>query len=359
MALGIRGDLSYAFSWTLFFVRILRYDSLTLWPVDSCPRNQSEVEAATLRLNCSDVKESVNVYHCLPFSNLSGLVEFCLDGFSGLIEAGNCMVLSRDTLDDHPCDHFTNGCPNANYLSKNMYNYPACLKINPQNNCYIADPRCPNERFLKTTAMSTITSSEKETIKLTYTATDNKSLLVEATSIPALNGNDNPRLLYLIPVSLGVLLLLVAIALVILWNRRRSKRARKDKHQESEEGLHLMSDEDDPMNEMHTCLEDEEFLERYKIYLEEGSVEVCPISQIIIVGEHEVGKTTLLYRLQGKSRKEIEAIKSTRGIECHTEEHSFIITKNQLEMNLKGVNSFSVDPGHVSRFSKDLEKKGY
>ncbi|XP_062587461.1 uncharacterized protein LOC134249126 [Saccostrea cucullata] len=390
MASGERKDLSLVFFWTLFFVQILQYESLTLWPVDSCPGNQSEVEAATLRLNCSDVRESINVYHCLPLSNLSDLVEFCYDGRSGLVEAGNCMVLYRETLNNYQCGHFKNGCPNAYYFPKNMYKYPACLKINTQNNCYIADPSCPNIRFFGTTTISSVTSTEKTTTMPTYTAVDNKSLYVEATSIPALSGNNNHRLLHLIPVLLGVLLPLLAVVLVILLSCRMDKRTGKDpaeehelkenlfktvnkdtsfemdetspliadtpmnedKHHELEGSLPLKSDEDYSLNEMQTYLEDNEFLERYQKYLEEGSVEVCPISQIIIVGEQGVGKTTLLYRLQGKSQEEIKAITSTRGVECHTEQHSFIITKNQLEMNLRGVSSLAVDPGHVNTFSE-------
>ena len=75
---------------------------------------------------------------------------------------------------------------------------------------------------------------------------------------------------------------------------------------------------------------DKEFQKRFQQYLEEGEVEVCPISQIIIVGENGVGKTTLLYRLQGRSEEEIRQIQSTRGIECHTETSSFIITNGRL-----------------------------
>ncbi|XP_062613406.1 uncharacterized protein LOC134275169 [Saccostrea cucullata] len=102
-------------------------------------------------------------------------------------------------------------------------------------------------------------------------------------------------------------------------------------------------------------LENKDFRERFLKYLEEGSIKVCPISQIIIVGEHGVGKTTLLYRLQGRSQEEIKAIKSTRGVECHTEHHSFIITKNQLKMNLKGVSSLSVDPGHFNTLLEGIK----
>jgi GTPase SAR1 family protein len=59
-------------------------------------------------------------------------------------------------------------------------------------------------------------------------------------------------------------------------------------------------------------------------------VEVCPISQIIIVGEHGVGKTTLLYRLQGRSQEEIDQIKSTVGVDCHTRKYGFIVTEDEL-----------------------------
>lgn len=59
-------------------------------------------------------------------------------------------------------------------------------------------------------------------------------------------------------------------------------------------------------------------------------MDVCPISQIIVVGENGVGKTTLLYRLQGRHQEEIDHIQSTRGIDCHTQKFGFIVTNDQL-----------------------------
>ncbi|XP_062578885.1 uncharacterized protein LOC134240827 [Saccostrea cucullata] len=306
--------MSVTLFWIAVFLRVLPYDFMTLrpagfpiFPVDSCPRNLSAVETATLRLNCSEVKEFKNVYHCLPLSNLSLLVEFCYDGVSGLIEKGNCMVLENQHLNNHPCAHFTNGCPEAPYFPKNMFSFPSCIQINKQNSCYLADPRCPPVRGIADT--TTILMGENET----------------ATT----NNSDDVKL------SLAVLTPIIVISLIItlgvMWNRGRHKFCNKDKYS----GL---SEETTPLkvNECKTHLEDENNKKIYEKYLKEGCIWVCPISQIIIVGENGVGKTTLLNRLKGKTLKEIKDIKSTRGIECHTKKESFIISGNELSNFILG-----------------------
>lgn len=46
--------------------------------VDVCPRNKTEWQQASKRLNClDDVRNPVNRYHCLPVHDLSTLLEFC------------------------------------------------------------------------------------------------------------------------------------------------------------------------------------------------------------------------------------------------------------------------------------------
>ena len=67
---------------------------LHVFPVDSCPTNLSEVEAASHRLNCSDIREHEYVYHCVPRHDLSHLVEFCYDAISGWVGPGNDTIQS-------------------------------------------------------------------------------------------------------------------------------------------------------------------------------------------------------------------------------------------------------------------------
>ncbi|XP_055998819.1 uncharacterized protein LOC125653410 [Ostrea edulis] len=134
--------------WLLFSISInyecmrLPRSGLHVFPVDTCPKNLSEVEAASRRLNCSGIQEFEYVYHCLPRFDLSHLVEFCYDDISGWTEPGNCMVLHTQTLNNHPCKYFTKGCPNKPYLTRKMYNYPACIDIDRKEKCYRMDPNC-------------------------------------------------------------------------------------------------------------------------------------------------------------------------------------------------------------------------
>ena len=46
--------------------------------VRDCPRDETEWQKASKRLNCtSDVWSTNNKYHCLPADNLTTLLEFC------------------------------------------------------------------------------------------------------------------------------------------------------------------------------------------------------------------------------------------------------------------------------------------
>ncbi|XP_055998820.1 uncharacterized protein LOC125655339 [Ostrea edulis] len=120
-----------------------------VFPVDTCPKNLSEVEAASRRLNCSGFQVFEYVYHCLPRFDLSHLVEFCYDDISGWTEPGNCMVLHTQTLNNHPCKYFAKGCPNKPYLTRRMYNYPAFIDIDRKEKCYRMDPNCTsNTRYI-------------------------------------------------------------------------------------------------------------------------------------------------------------------------------------------------------------------
>ena len=46
--------------------------------VRDCPRDETEWQKASNRLNCtSDVRSTMNKYHCLPADNRTTLLEFC------------------------------------------------------------------------------------------------------------------------------------------------------------------------------------------------------------------------------------------------------------------------------------------
>lgn len=62
--------------------------------VSSCPRNESELEEASRRLNCTNPNEknTKNRYHCLPVHGLTTLLEFCYNQTRPLVVNGKIMV---------------------------------------------------------------------------------------------------------------------------------------------------------------------------------------------------------------------------------------------------------------------------
>ncbi|XP_061187951.1 uncharacterized protein LOC133195977 [Saccostrea echinata] len=134
----------------LFFIGIPSHKCMTLsgyrmevYPVTSCPKNDTEWQRASRKLNCSEIVGKPNHYHCLPIHDLSQLVQFCYNRLSGLVESGLCVILSQSSiLDIKECGMFASGCPDKNYIPTMMYQFPACLEIIGSSGCYSADPAC-------------------------------------------------------------------------------------------------------------------------------------------------------------------------------------------------------------------------
>lgn len=59
-----------------------------MFSVDSCPKNQTEVEEAGKRLRCVKDTYGNNQYMCLPNVEKTSLVEFCHNQSMGIIPAG-------------------------------------------------------------------------------------------------------------------------------------------------------------------------------------------------------------------------------------------------------------------------------
>ena len=74
LTLGLKTFHSYLF--LIFCTKVLAKG--TIHSVSDCPRNKTEWQRASSRLNCSDDFTNVrNKYHCLPTDSLTTLVEFC------------------------------------------------------------------------------------------------------------------------------------------------------------------------------------------------------------------------------------------------------------------------------------------
>ncbi|XP_056015285.1 uncharacterized protein LOC125676178 [Ostrea edulis] len=118
--------------------------SVEMYPVESCPGDGESWQKAGLALKCSNDIIGRNLYQCAPNEYKTELVEFCLKGSIGRFEEGLCVYAypSRH-LGVKNCTTFVTGCPETSYNNNEIYNHPACLEINRETGCYLADPTCP------------------------------------------------------------------------------------------------------------------------------------------------------------------------------------------------------------------------
>ncbi|XP_062618758.1 uncharacterized protein LOC134280367 [Saccostrea cucullata] len=309
---------------------VLPNSSLAFNSVENCPGNKTAVQDASQRLNCSyGVFVSKNEYHCVPIWDFSHLVEFCLDQ-SGLIQSGVCMVLDGNGLKSRPCSEFIKGCPNVSYPSEEMYKFPACTRINRYHKCYLEDANC------QMSTRQPVTNIQDGNSTFDMDSTTSQDIFLQV----------------FLPLLVLALLAAIVFSIYLICNRKGNP----TQVGSEEEGIHLLPTNEHSGNldkpgttktlgdDFKEKVKDDEFQKRFKRHIQEGYEEVCPISQIIIVGENGVGKTTLLYRLQGRTEEEIEKITSTRGVEFHVRKDSFIVNAGNLEINQEGISGLTIDP---------------
>lgn len=111
-----------------------------VYPVDRCPLNSTEFEAAARRRNCTGISR----YLCAPDKNLTNPIEFCTDVPKSLYGKDNCVRLEgTGDLNHYNClERFITGCPNTSYTDDNIYENPACLDINKDLHCFVAEKGC-------------------------------------------------------------------------------------------------------------------------------------------------------------------------------------------------------------------------
>lgn len=90
-----------------------------VYPVDRCPMNSTEFEAAARRRNCTGNSR----YSCAPDKNLTNLIEFCTDVRKSLYGKDNCVRLEgTGDVNHYNClERFITGCPNTSYTDDNIY----------------------------------------------------------------------------------------------------------------------------------------------------------------------------------------------------------------------------------------------
>lgn len=110
--------------------------------VTLCPKNQTEVNEASMKLGCDNDKYGNSQYMCLPKKDKTSLVELCFDGVMGIRNKGICLEVDKEDLINHSCNSFSYGCPDTHFFDYEIYKYPACQDINTELRCYVSDPIC-------------------------------------------------------------------------------------------------------------------------------------------------------------------------------------------------------------------------
>ncbi|XP_062590495.1 uncharacterized protein LOC134252075 [Saccostrea cucullata] len=165
--------------------------------VDSCPGNKTEFTDSATRLGCGVDVYGRSQYVCVPNHQRSSLVEFCYKSTTGLFERGNCIeVYESGNLDQTSCLHFTDGCPENHFFPSDLYKFPACQRVNLQEQCFFADPACPN---ITTTLMD--------------------------IQLPELSGDGTTPIGTIVGSLAALLFILLVLITVILWMRNRFLRA--------------------------------------------------------------------------------------------------------------------------------------
>lgn len=168
-----------------------------VYPVNECPMNKTEFETAARRRNCTGKTR----YLCAPDINLTSLIEFCTDQEKrSLYGKDNCLKLEDSGfLNHYKCvDKFTRGCPTTPYYDEEIYTYPACLSINSDRRCFVAEKDCL-ERYSATTDAYTKENGTNE-----------------------INSEDfNP--LVLIVVMLVIVMLTIVVIIIVYKYRKKQK----------------------------------------------------------------------------------------------------------------------------------------
>ncbi|XP_062610250.1 uncharacterized protein LOC134272031 [Saccostrea cucullata] len=120
--------------------------NVTFRSVSTCPKDASTWLSNGIKLQCPNDTLGRNLYQCVPNENRSSLVEFCSKGSIARFEANICpYAVSSGYLDAIDCSSFLKGCPREPYNTNEVIKYPACLEINPQKRCYLANENCLNK----------------------------------------------------------------------------------------------------------------------------------------------------------------------------------------------------------------------
>lgn len=258
----------------------------SVYPVNKCPRNKNEFQAAAQRRNCSRGLR----YLCAPNKYLSSLIEFCTDRKRGLYEKDNCVLLEgTGDLNHFSCvEKFNSSCPSEPYYDEEIYIYSACLEIDKDLRCFVADKDCMERQFPSTETH--INSSKMEWIAIMY------------------------------------IIALLSAGIILSWVIfRKRDEGKKTDSKDNEEMVSLLKNTQDNTSTQI----DEKTLRKF---LGGEKLTVCHV-RCIIVGCAKAGKTTLLKRLQNISFEELEKadIPRTDLVDVHVNSFDVLAEENTIQ----------------------------
>nr|XP_034327319.1 uncharacterized protein LOC105331374 isoform X2 [Crassostrea gigas] len=266
----------------------------SVYPVNKCPGSKTEFQRASQRKNCTkDLR-----YLCTPNKYLSSLIEFCTDRKRSLYGEGNCVVLEgTGDLDHYRCvEKFNRSCPSTPYYDEEIYKYPACLEIDKELRCFIAENGCNQREFLTTETHLNI--SKMETF-------GNETFRGDSHGLLAIG--------YIIAIAV---VLTVIILIWIIFQKRKKEQVEKSKDNYENESLLKDNPEIDD--------------DKLRQFLSKGEITVCHV-RCIIVGCAKAGKTTLLKRLQNVSYDELMQIERTEMVDFHVNSFEVLLEEETIQ----------------------------
>uniref|UniRef100_A0A8W8NYB5 COR domain-containing protein n=1 Tax=Magallana gigas TaxID=29159 RepID=A0A8W8NYB5_MAGGI len=334
-----------------------------VYSVNECPRSQNEFITAAQRRNCTGGSR----YLCVPNKYISSLIEFCTDRSRSLYGKGFCVLLEgTGDLNHYSCvEKFNSSCPSEPYYDEDIFKYPACLEIDKELRCFVADNNC-NKRELptvetplniskmETVGNETFRRASPRLLAIVYTIAvvsagmiliwvifqkrrkeqgerykkndENMSLLKDPE--PLIEQNDDVQLEQTtINVSKHNQIHTTSTEMIsetVKKDTQKSKMIQKEEKQNEESGYKTATLDG---KQQHNPEIDDDKLRQF---LSKGNISVCHI-RCVIVGCGKAGKTTLLKRLQNASFDELMRIERTEMVDFHVNSFEVLLKEKTIQ----------------------------
>ncbi|XP_062566926.1 uncharacterized protein LOC134229235 [Saccostrea cucullata] len=219
--------------------------SFPVYTTTSCPRNQSGWRNRSHDINCTES----NGYMCIPNENITQLLEFCYRHPRIPIEKYICLILKKTTslVEAYSCKQFRNGCPDKQYWSNEIFQYPSCLSIGSR--CFLDEPLCKNE------GIATIGPLETKITQGTTNGYFGSTILntsLGSTPIPDIDRNYT--WVWILVIGVFVLIVFTLVCAIIFILRRRNQETVGEGQKEEEETILLKMNRSGEREFLNTAL---------------------------------------------------------------------------------------------------------